>query len=148
MEISCGLLIFNEREEILLCHVSGQNFHDIPKGGIDEGETEMQCVLRETLEETGLTFTPDQLIYVGLYKYNPTKKLHIYATVVDSNKIDMSMLKCTTYFTDRKTHVEMLEVDSYQWVSLDNVNDMCVPNMSKVIYLSTNKIKNGLGAET
>jgi len=56
MEIkSCGFLIFrgNPPREFLLMRHSDR--WDLPKGHVDNGETEMQCALRELHEETGIT---------------------------------------------------------------------------------------------
>ena len=56
MEIkSCGFLILrgNPPREFLLMQHSDR--WDLPKGHVDNGETEMQCALRELHEETGIT---------------------------------------------------------------------------------------------
>jgi 8-oxo-dGTP pyrophosphatase MutT (NUDIX family) len=56
MEIkSCGFLILRgspPREFLLMRHADRW---DLPKGHVDNGETEMQCALRELHEETGIT---------------------------------------------------------------------------------------------
>lgn len=52
---SCGVLIVRGepiREVLLMRH---PHRWDIPKGHIDEGETDIQCALRELEEETGIT---------------------------------------------------------------------------------------------
>lgn len=52
---SCGFLIIRGepiREFLLMRH---DDRWDLPKGHVDEGETEMQCALRELDEETGIT---------------------------------------------------------------------------------------------
>ena len=38
---------------------------DLPKGHIDEGETEIQCALRELVEETGITADDICLLYTS-----------------------------------------------------------------------------------
>ena len=43
-------------------HASGRSYWQIPGGGIAPGETEEQCVLREMLEETGLSVQVDSLL--------------------------------------------------------------------------------------
>lgn len=51
---SCGFLITRGnpiREFLLMRH---DDRWDLPKGHVDEGETEMQCALRELVEETGI----------------------------------------------------------------------------------------------
>jgi bis(5'-nucleosidyl)-tetraphosphatase len=56
MEVkSCGFLILRgnpPREFLLMRHADRW---DLPKGHVDDGETEMQCALRELHEETGIT---------------------------------------------------------------------------------------------
>lgn len=52
---SCGFLIVRGdpiRQFLLMRHVDRW---DLPKGHVDEGESEMQCALRELVEETGIT---------------------------------------------------------------------------------------------
>jgi 8-oxo-dGTP pyrophosphatase MutT (NUDIX family) len=53
-QISCGILVMNERRELLMGHVTGLRHWDIPKGIKDEGESPLVAALRETEEETGL----------------------------------------------------------------------------------------------
>ena len=36
--ISCGVIILNEFDEILMGHSTGNTFYDLPKGGVEEGE--------------------------------------------------------------------------------------------------------------
>ena len=63
--LSCGVVILNPDRELLLCHVTGQNHWDLPKGGIDVGETPMQAALRETREESGLRLEAETLLDLG-----------------------------------------------------------------------------------
>ena len=37
--LSCGILVMNEDQELLLCHVTGAWHWDIPKGSTEPGET-------------------------------------------------------------------------------------------------------------
>ena len=41
--LSCGILVLLETHELLLCHVTGQRQWDLPKGGIQVGETECEA---------------------------------------------------------------------------------------------------------
>ncbi|HRP18337.1 MAG TPA: NUDIX domain-containing protein [Ginsengibacter sp.] len=47
-----GGIIFNSRDELLIMFRRGK--WDLPKGKQDEGESDMECALRECTEETGL----------------------------------------------------------------------------------------------
>jgi 8-oxo-dGTP pyrophosphatase MutT (NUDIX family) len=52
---SCGFLIIRGdpiREFLLMRHVDRW---DLPKGHVDKGETDIECALRELVEETGIT---------------------------------------------------------------------------------------------
>jgi bis(5'-nucleosidyl)-tetraphosphatase len=52
---SCGFLIVRGdpiREFLLMRHADRW---DLPKGHVDPGETEMECALRELVEETGIS---------------------------------------------------------------------------------------------
>ena len=53
--LSCGFLIVrgNPIESFLL--MKHPRRWDLPKGHVDEGETELQCALRELYEETGIS---------------------------------------------------------------------------------------------
>ncbi|VAW75715.1 Nudix-like NDP and NTP phosphohydrolase NudJ [hydrothermal vent metagenome] len=51
-------------------HCSGQQVINQPAGHLEPGETLVQATIRETLEETTWTFSPDYL--VGIYRWvNP-----------------------------------------------------------------------------
>jgi ADP-ribose pyrophosphatase YjhB (NUDIX family) len=49
---SCGTLIFNKKGQMLLCHVTGTNHWDIPKGMQEPGESTLHAAKRELMEET------------------------------------------------------------------------------------------------
>ena len=56
---SCGVLVVKGKpiqEFLLMRHVDRW---DLPKGHVDPGESEIQCALRELVEETGIT--PDAI---------------------------------------------------------------------------------------
>ncbi len=51
---SCGVLVFREHPRRAFLLMRHPHRYDLPKGHIDDGETEQQCALREMEEETGL----------------------------------------------------------------------------------------------
>jgi 8-oxo-dGTP pyrophosphatase MutT (NUDIX family) len=63
MKKSAGLaVIWNNR--LLLVHPTNASWkgqHSIPKGGIDKGETTLECAIRETHEEVGLLFKEEDI---------------------------------------------------------------------------------------
>jgi len=46
-------VVFNDKNEIAFQFVSKHNYHKLPGGGLDEGETILQGLKREVKEETG-----------------------------------------------------------------------------------------------
>ncbi len=78
--LSCGILVLDDRDELLLCHATGTSRWDIPKGRREPGESEIEAAIRETAEESGLRFTPQVLLDLGRFRYRPGKDLHLFAT--------------------------------------------------------------------
>jgi 8-oxo-dGTP pyrophosphatase MutT (NUDIX family) len=53
--VSCGFLILRGDPVDSFLLMKHARRWDLPKGHVDEGETELQCALRELQEETGIT---------------------------------------------------------------------------------------------
>lgn len=58
-------VIFNENDEVLLCHRRDKDLWDIPGGMVERGETPWEGVVREVKEEVGLDVEIMRLI--GVY---------------------------------------------------------------------------------
>ena len=124
---SAGILILNPQAELLLCHVTGTSNWDIPKGGIDPGETPEQAAIRETCEETGLCFSPADLIDLGCFSYRPVKDLHLYATMLE--RIDTTLCHCSTRYRDRTGRMRP-EMDGYGWAPFAVVAQRCAKSLA------------------
>lgn len=123
-QLSCGLLVINERAELLLGHSTGSNHWDLPKGLIDEGEDPATCALREAREEFGLEFAPDRLIDLGRYAYYRGKDLHLFAVVTTSTGTRPDLCRCTSYFEHYSTGQQVPEIDGFAWAG-----DLQLPSM-------------------
>lgn len=55
-------------ERIALVKSRKKGYYKFPGGGIESGETHLQTLCRETLEETGLTIKPDTMREIGLIR--------------------------------------------------------------------------------
>jgi putative (di)nucleoside polyphosphate hydrolase len=129
--LGCGTLIFNERHELLLCHVTGQAHWDLPKGGANAGESPLQAALRETREETGLQLRPQALLDLGRFAYQPAQQLHLFAAWMP--RLDLTRLICTSHFTDRLTGRRLPEMDGYRWQCFSEIARHCTPALAAVL---------------
>lgn len=129
--LSCGVVILNPGRELLLCHVTGQNHWDLPKGGIDPGETPIQAALRETREEAGLHLAPGQLVDLGRFTYTNKKNLHLFATLMP--RFDLKLLRCESRYLDRHAGRQLPEMDGYGWFAFARVAALCTPKMAQVL---------------
>ena len=129
--LSCGVVILNPDRELLLCHVTGQNHWDLPKGGIDAGETPLEAAQRETREEAGLQLHEDDLIDLGRFRYTSKKNLHLFATCLP--RIDLKQLHCESHYLDRHTGRQLPEMDGYGWFAFARVATLCTPKMAQVL---------------
>eukprot|EP01087_Luapelamoeba_hula_P023242 TRINITY_DN8506_c0_g1_i1.p1 TRINITY_DN8506_c0_g1~~TRINITY_DN8506_c0_g1_i1.p1 ORF type:complete len:600 (-),score=93.21 TRINITY_DN8506_c0_g1_i1:85-1863(-) len=78
---SCGVLVFTsfdpaKERKFLLLRKKGDLSYDLPKGHLETGETEIDCALRELVEETGIKRENIRIDPTFLYKnvYYPTYK--------------------------------------------------------------------------
>ena len=129
--LSCGVVILTRDRELLLCHVTGQNHWDLPKGGIDHGETPIEAALRETREESGLRLDPETLLDLGRFTYTNKKNLHLFATLLP--RIDLKELRCESRYLDRHSGRQLPEMDGYGWFGFDRVGTLCTPKMAQVL---------------
>lgn len=114
--ISCGVIILY-RNKILACKPYGKfdGRHDIPKGQVDEGESYIECAIRETREETGLELKESDLVELGHYKYMKDKDLHLFKC--ELSKLEINDLKCTSYFELNNT--KLPEIDGYYLIPIN-----------------------------
>jgi 8-oxo-dGTP pyrophosphatase MutT (NUDIX family) len=129
--ISCGVVVVNDQAELLLCHVTGQNHWDLPKGGPNDGETPLQAALRETLEETGLALDAAGLLDLGQMPYRMRKDLHLFATRLQ--RIDPGLLHCESRFSDALTGARLPEMDGFGWFPFADIPQLCSPKLAAVL---------------
>jgi 8-oxo-dGTP pyrophosphatase MutT (NUDIX family) len=130
-KLSCGLVILNHEAELLLCHVTGHDHWDLPKGGIDAGETPLQAALRETREETGLRLHAETLLDLGRLAYRPKKDLHLFAALLP--RIDTSRLVCESHFSHAVTGQRLPEMDAFGWFPWARVPELCSRRLAQVL---------------
>ena len=101
-----------------------------PGGGKEEGETDIDCVIRETSEETGYIIHPTNLVLTINEFYNKRK----YETKYFCCEI---LSKNVSHLTEKEQEVGMIET----WLPLDTAvetfskYDMYSDEMQKGLYL-------------
>ncbi len=133
MKTSCGVLIINEFNEIFVGHSTGNKFFDIPKGLLDEGETPIDCAIRECKEESSIVLDKKNLIDLGLFKYNKEKNLHLFLIKVKKDSIDIGSLVCTSMFEHVYTKKMLPEADYFKWMKYEDVTNDCAKSMGKLL---------------
>jgi 8-oxo-dGTP pyrophosphatase MutT (NUDIX family) len=131
--LSCAVLLMNEHAQLLLCHVTGKRWWDLPKGLQEPGETPRETALRELAEETGLLLAPGELLDLGRFPYRPDKDLHFFAALRDSDALDLSRCLCSSHFDDPRTGRPCPEVDAFEWVPFAQVGARCAKTMGQML---------------
>jgi ADP-ribose pyrophosphatase len=101
-----GMIVENELGQVIFARISryttGLTEWELPAGGVELGETEMEAAAREVLEETGYTTKGHRLIY-SYYPMNGScnKLFHIvHCTAVQHvQKFDENEVSETRWFT-------------------------------------------------
>ena len=130
--LSCGILILNVQRELLLCHVTGQDHWDLPKGGAHDDEGPLQAALRETREETGLRLDAAALLELGRFDYRPKKDLHLFAALMP--RFDIGELRCESHFAQWGTGRRLPEMDGYDWFGFERIGELCTAKMAAVLH--------------
>ncbi len=94
--LSSGVIV-TDGARLLLGHASRSPRWDIPKGGVEAGETSAQAACRELAEETGLVAAEAALRPLGVKPYLRNKDLALFAWIVDELP-DPAKLVCTAFF--------------------------------------------------
>lgn len=128
---SCGTLIINSRNQILLCHVTGTGHWDIPKGLQDEGEAPLAAAMRELREETGLAFPIEAFEEIGDFDYRRDKRLHLFKVYSGDSLQSLSHLHCTSHFPHHITGKPTPEMDGFRWARVDELRQLCWPRMAQ-----------------
>ncbi len=129
-QLSCGILVLNDRAELLMCHVTGAWHWDIPKGGAEPDEAPDAAALRETREECGLDLAGVALLDLGRQAYQRHKDLHLYAVRVAP--FDAALCHCSSRYTDNWGR-QRPEMDGFEWTPFDRVLRRSARHMGEVL---------------
>jgi 8-oxo-dGTP pyrophosphatase MutT (NUDIX family)/predicted ABC-type ATPase len=130
-KVSAGVII-TDGEHILLGHTTNGTYWDIPKGGIDSGESALQAAIRELREETGLTCSASDLITLGKHAYTAKKDLELFLWPVHKMP-DATTLHCVSKFHDDHTKSWLPELDDFAVVNWSHMRNLVNPNLNRVM---------------
>jgi 8-oxo-dGTP pyrophosphatase MutT (NUDIX family) len=129
-KLSAGVIV-TDGINVLVCHVTDADYYDLPKGGIDDGESERDAAVRELYEETGLVVDPKNLDGLGTYRYKKHKDLSLWLWMVDVMP-DPNSLECLSTFDSGKG-IHKKEMDGFAVVPWSQVKNYVVPPMMVVL---------------
>ena len=130
--VSAGVVLFNERRELLLCHATETRHWDIPKGMGDPGESARDAALRETREETGLILDPSRLTDVGQFDDRSDKALHLFGLRTAAGEVDPSTCVCTSFFPSRRSGRSIPEMDEFAWVAIADIGRLASGSLNRL----------------
>lgn len=108
---AAGCVVYRRTEgtiEVLVVHRPSYDDWSFPKGKRDEGETDYECALRETLEETGFEVEPVGELSETSYKLasGKNKKVRFWYSEVKGGKF-----------------VKNSEVDAIKWLDIESARE-------------------------
>lgn len=124
------ILIINDFNQLLLCNIDG--IYYFVGGHIEEGETIIDALKRETLEETGIFLQEDFNISPFLvYKFY--NKNHYGTTIKCLSTINYCSVKTNTPFNLDNLRLdanELKKIFLLEYVSLDNIEEKLLESVS------------------
>ena len=136
--LSCGVILINEHDQLLLVHATGSRWWDLPKGLAEPGEAPLAAARRELLEETGIALAAEGWVDLGRHRYRPGKDLHLFARRVHTRDVRVEACVCTSRFRHPRTGRLLPEADAFCWYDTDEVARRCAGSMTALL------VSNGL----
>jgi 8-oxo-dGTP pyrophosphatase MutT (NUDIX family)/predicted ABC-type ATPase len=139
-KVSAGVII-TDGAHVLLGHTTNGAYWDIPKGGIDSGESASQAAIRELREETGLTCVVGDLIPLGRHTYSAKKDLELFLWPVKVMP-DATTLHCVSKFKDDHSQTWLPELDDFAVVTWPHMYNLVNPNLNRVMHAIEHHVQN------
>jgi len=126
---AAGVFLVRKDNKVLIGHPTGHkpDFWSIPKGKVEEGETNLEAALRETQEESNVNLLGKMLTLYPLERstYRHKKKcLYSFIIFEKDNEIDFNEfdLKCNAQ-TEINGKMQP-EMDDFKWATLDEAEKL------------------------
>lgn len=122
MTTTCGVFVINPNKEILICHPTNHppEVWSIPKGQMEENESEVKAAIRELKEETGIDLmkVSGTSVLIGDSKYHHGKK-QLFAFAYFLNQMYTDKLRCSSMVDMGDPNAPFPELDDFKWVKYD-----------------------------
>ena len=109
-EISCGCIII-KNNKILLVYEKRRNFWGLPKGHVEQGESEEETALREVREEVGLDVEIDK-----------TKRYTL--NYIINNEIDKTSVFYIAKPKNEYIKIQESEIGNIKWCSFEEAVEL------------------------
>jgi 8-oxo-dGTP pyrophosphatase MutT (NUDIX family) len=142
MKKSCGFIIKNIDGKVLITHptndYSGEGIWEFPKGNIEDGETELECALREVLEETNLKLSNIKGKITKISEIIAHNRIYVLFLFESEENLKKYDIKCNSFVDfdefDEFDEIEPFpENDDFKWVSFKNCLNYLSPIEQEVI---------------
>ena len=124
-EKSCGCIVMNENNEILLVH-SNLGHWGFPKGHMEEGETEVETAKREVKEETNIDVEINEK-YRYVQKYSPKEEV--------MKEVVLFLAKNITNHKE----AQLEEISEVKWLKFDEAIEKITYDNSKEVLINLKK---------
>lgn len=150
MEYKAGIYLVNLKGEILMGKPYGETkFWSVPKGKVEKGESNWECALRETYEESNVDFRDvdlDKVYELPSVKYTSGKKrLYPFVVMECNNQLEFRELdiKCNSMVPeDSKWNAGKPEFSEFAWKSFGEAEKMLHSSQQGSIKLIRKIFKN------
>ena len=130
MKITCGVAIFNNKNQLLIGKATNGNNWSIPKGLNENNETFEMSAIREVYEETGIDISKSKLELVGEENYkNQSKKIIMFKTYLDY--LDLNKVVCNSFFEYKGK--KLPELDKFELVTLNELHKYNIHNTQIIL---------------
>lgn len=120
-EFSLGFIFDASHKKVLLVHKEKPDWQKGKINGIggklEQGESPVACIARETREESCLNIPEENWTFLGLLSTKDSWRIHTYMTTYEGNMTD----------AQKGDHEEI------EWFSSEKLPPECIPNLTWII---------------
>jgi 8-oxo-dGTP pyrophosphatase MutT (NUDIX family) len=123
-------VLLTDGKYLLICKPNNSKWWDIPKGRVDQGESEVDAAVRELEEETSYIVEKDCLEKLGVFDYKSNKQLALFRLTVNDMPDTVSLFCRSMYEHKGKMVPEMV---GYAVVEYQEALKKLAPALSKLL---------------